>query len=147
MLSFSLPMQEEDKWVQSSMTWRAVSFPANLFSLAKALACPTARQMTIFRFTLLLFSLGRSNFCNWAKEELIFWLRMASFTSAFEPSTRIFRVVFPPVGDNSLPFLKQVCRIAEEHCVAMTRTVRKMTEKIKVNKRNFEGILSTESFL
>ena len=113
------------------MICRHVSFLANFFSLAKALACPAARQMTNFRFILLLLSLGRSSFCSWAKQELILRSPITPFTSVVEPPTRVFRVVLPPGGDEkSLPFLtKQVCRIVDVQTVTMTRAVRKMAEK------------------
>ena len=112
------------------MTCWAASLVANFLSLAKALACPTARQMTIFLLIFLLVCLGRSNFCNWAKEELIFCSAINLLTSAGEPSIRVFRVVLTPRGaEKSLPFLKQVLRIRGVHAVMKTREARKMTEK------------------
>merc|ERR1719500_9011 len=130
MLSLIWPLQEVAEWVKSSMTCCAVFCFASFFSLAKALACPAARQMTNFRFILLLFSLGRSSFCNWAKQELILRSPITPFTSVVEPSTRVLRVELPPERDEmSLPLLKQVCRIVEAQIVAMERTVRKMAGK------------------
>ena len=83
-----------------------VSLLAIVFSLAKALACPAARQMTIFLLILLLFSLGRSSFCNWAKEELIYRSPMTFSTSVGEPLTKVFKVVLTPSGAEK-SFLKQ----------------------------------------
>ena len=131
MVPLSLPLQVEGERVKSAMICRHVSFLANFFSFAKAWACPAAaRQMTNFRLILLLFSLGRSSFCNRAKQELILCSPMTSFTSEVEPFTRVCRVKLPPGGDEkSLPFLKQVCRIVEVQSVTVTRAVRKMAEK------------------
>merc|ERR1712015_211284 len=81
MVSLSFPMQEVGLWVKSSMISCEVSLLAIVFSLAKALACPAARQMTIFLLILLLLSLGRSSFCNWANEELMFPFPTISCTS------------------------------------------------------------------
>ena len=129
MLLLRIPVHEEGEWVKSSMTC-FVSFFASFFSLAKALACPAARQMTNFRFILLLFSLGRSSFCNWAKQELILRSPITPFTSVVEPPTRVLRVELPPERDEmSFPLLKQICRIVEAQIVAMESVVRKMAEK------------------
>ena len=131
-VSLILPTQEEGEWVKSSMICWAVSCLANFFSLAKALDCPAARQITILRFILLRLSLGRSNFCSWAKEELILRSPNNSLTSAIEPATRTFRVALSPreAGKYCL-FLKQHCRIVGEQIATMTSMVRKPTEKEK----------------
>ena len=123
-----MPMQEVGLWVKSSMISCDVSLLAINFNLAKALACPAARQMTIFLLILLLFSLGRSSFCNWAKEELIFRSPMTSFTSVGEPLTKVLRVVLTPSGAEK-SFLKQNWRILPTQGVAMTRTARAMAGK------------------
>ena len=96
--------------------------------MAKAWACPAARLTTIFRFMLLLLSLGRSSFCSWAKEELILCSAITFFTSVVEPSTKIFRIVLPP-GRDEKPFLKQVGRIMERQIVTMARETREIPEK------------------
>ena len=112
------------------MTCWAASLVANFLSLAKALACPTARQMTIFLLIFLLVCLGRSNFCNWAKEELIFCSAINLLTSAGEPSIRVFRVMLTPGGaEKSLTLLKQDLKISGDRAVTVTRAARKMTEK------------------
>ena len=124
-----MPMKEEVEWVKSSMISCEVSLLAIVFSLAKALACPAARQITIFLLILLLLSLGRSSFCNWAKEGLVFCCRISVCTSAGEPSTRVFKMMFSPSGvGKSLPFLKQLLRIAGAENVTMTRATKKITE-------------------
>ena len=82
------------------------------------------------RVILLPLSLGRSSFCSWAKEELIFCSAINFFTSAVEPSTRIFRVVSPPGGaGTSSPLGKHLCRIGEAKYAAMAMAARKVTEK------------------
>ena len=123
-----MPMKEEVEWVKSSMISCEVSLLAIVFSLAKALACPAARQITIFLLILLLLSLGRSSFCNWAKEELMFRSPMISFTSVGEPLTKVLRVVLTPSGAEK-SFLKQNWRILPTQGVTMTRTARAMAGK------------------
>ena len=105
-----------------------VSLLAIDFSLAKALACPAARQMTIFLLILLLFSLGRSSFCNWAKEELMFRSPMTFSTSVGELLTKVLRVVLTPSGARK-SFLKQHWRIRATKGVTKTRTARTMAGK------------------
>ena len=123
-----MPMKEEVEWVKSSMISCEVSLLAIFFSLAKALACPAARQITIFLLILLLLSLGRSSFCNWAKEELILPFPTTSFTSVREPLTKVLRVVLTPSGAEK-SFLKQNWRILPTQGVTMTRTARAMAGK------------------
>ena len=119
--------------MKSTMICCDVSLLAIVLSLAKALACPAARQMTIFRFILLRRSLGRSSFCNWAKEELIFSLPITAFTSEVEPKTRVFRVVLPPLGVNKfLPLLKQHRRSVEEQSETTITAATEITEKKQV---------------
>ena len=79
-----------------------------------------------------VLSLGRSSFCSWAKEELIFCPLRISFTSDVEPSTKIFRIVLPP-GRAKMPFLKQVGRILEMEIVAMTRETMEIAEKKRIS--------------
>ena len=94
-------MQEEGEWVKSSIIYFAVSLFASLFRLAYR----AAREMTNFPFILLLFTLGISSFCNWAKQELILWSPTTPSTSEVEPLARVFRVGFPPGKTKSLcPF-------------------------------------------
>ena len=123
-----MPMKEEVEWVKSSMISCEVSLLAIVFSLAKALACPAARQMTIFLLILLLLSLGRSSFCNWAKEELMFRSPMTFSTSVGEPLTKVLRVVLTPSGAGK-SFLKQHWRILPTQGVTKTRTARAMAGK------------------
>ena len=123
-----MPMQEVGLWVKSSIISCDVSLLAIDFSLAKALACPAARQITIFLLILLLLSLGRSSFCNWAKEELMFRSPMTFSTSVGEPLTKVLRVVLTPSGAGK-SFLKQHWRILPTQGVTKTRTARAMAGK------------------
>ena len=132
-LSLNLPTHEEGEWVKSTMICCDVSLLAIVLSLAKALACPAARQMTIFRFILLRLSLGRSSFCSWAKEELIFSLPITAFTWEVEPKTRVFRVVLPPLGVKTfLPLLKQHRSRVEEQSETTITAAREITKKKQV---------------
>ena len=117
--------------MRSSIIICDVSLLAIFFSLAKALAYPAARQITIFLLILLLLSLGRSSFCNWAKEELMFRSPMTFSTSVGEPLTKVLRVVLTPSGAGK-SFLKQNWRILPTQGVTMTRTARKMAEKKRI---------------
>ena len=66
----------------------------------------------------------------------MFLSRMTAFTSVIEPSTKIFRVVSPPGGEENFSlFPKQVPRTLEAQGVAKTRTIRKMAEN-----RSFEMV-------
>ena len=116
--------------MKSSTKCRAVSLFGNLFNLAKALACESARQRTKIWFLLLRVSLGSSSFRSCVMDALTPCLLMTFFTSAAEPSTRVFRIVLEPkdVG-KFLAVPKQLFKIEGANVETSTKAIMHTAEK------------------
>ena len=136
-VSLSLPMLEDGEWVKSSINCCTVSLFGNFFNLVKALVWLSARLQMNTRFLLLRVSLGSSRCCSCVMDALTPCLLMTLFTSAAEPSTRVFRVVLEPGGVGTfLPVPKQVSKIER----ANVETSSKATMSTAEEKTHYECV-------